>query len=266
MGITPTAWPPPEVGPGDGAAEDGTWRSPGYRSSWMRAGAAIALLAAAVGSDALGFVVDLQGLGLVDAAEAGTLSTADAAAFDGLNAGVGLVQLALYLASAVAVLAWLSRVVENVPPLTGRTPRRSPREAIGWWFVPFANFVVPYRIVSDAVRRLRTDGLDRTESLLLPWWALWLGGSLVGNVVVRLPTDTLDEIRTVFTLTALSDGANVVAGVLLVLIVRGVGRRSSLRARALGLDRDSRPAWPQAPPVRPAEPPPPSPDHPERRT
>ncbi|MFH0751050.1 MAG: DUF4328 domain-containing protein [Chloroflexota bacterium] len=260
MGTTPTAWLPPEVGRGDGAAADGTWRSPGYRSSRMRGMAAIALLAAAAGSNALGVAVEIQGLGLVDAAEAGTLKSAAANAFDSLRAGVGLVQVALYLASAVAVLAWLSRIVENVPPLTGRTPRRSPREAIGWWFVPFANFVVPYRIVSDAVRRLRTGGGDSTESLLLPWWTLWLAGSLVGNLVVRLPTDTLGDVRTVFILNALSAGATAVAGALLVLIVRGVERRSGVRARALGIGHDPRPAWPQAPPATPAGPTPPAPD------
>lgn len=242
--MDPTAWPPPEAG--SGTAEDGTWVSPGHRSSGLRARVAVVLLAVAVAADVVGTLLDLQGIGLVGAAEAGTLTEADAFAFDDLYVTVAYVQTALFLASAVGVLAWLSRVVENVPPLTGRTPRRSPRAAIGWWFVPFANYVVPYQITADAVRRLRVDRDDGTERLLLPWWIVWVAASLVGGVLWRLPSDTLDDLRLTFVLTAVGDAGNVVAGILLILIIRGTERRSDIRARLPGFGR-------------PAEPPPPSP-------
>ena len=240
-------WPPPEAGRA-GAAEDGTWVSPGYRSSWTRARFAIGLLAVAVAADAIGALLDLQGLGLVDAAEAGTLTEADAFAFDDLYSKVALAQVALYLISALGVLAWLSRVVENVPPLTGRTPRRGPRAAIGWWFVPFANYVVPYQITADAVRRLRVERDDGTERLLLPWWIVWVAASLVGGVLWRLPSDTLDDLRLTFALTAVSDAGNVVAGILLILVIRGTERRSVARARLPGFGRPAEP--PPAQPVR----------------
>lgn len=253
--MDPTAWPPPEVS--SGTADDGTWVSPGYRSSGLRARVAVVLLGVAVAADVVGTLLDLQGVGMVDAAEAGTLLEADAVDFDNLNATVAMVQLVLYVASAVGVLAWLSRVVENVPPLTGRTPRRSPRAAIGWWFVPFANYVVPYQITADAVRRLRVDRDDGTERLLLPWWIAWVAASLVGGVLWRLPSDTLDDLRLMFVLTAVSDGGNVIAGILLILIIRGTERRSDARARTLGLGRSAQTAWPQG--VRPPPPEPPSP-------
>jgi hypothetical protein len=245
MSTAPAPWPPPEMSGRGRPTDKGTWRSPGYRSSWLRARVAITLLAAAVVADAAGTLVDLQGLRLMGAADAGTLTEAEAIAFDDLNAMIALIQLALYLASAVGVLAWLSRVVENVPPLTGAMPRHSPRAAIGWWFVPFANYVVPYQIVADAVRRLRTNGGDRTERLLLPWWGLWLVASVLGSVLWRLPNDTIDDLRVRFTITAVSDGANVAAGILLILIVRAVERSSDTRAHTFGLGRSAQPAWPQ---------------------
>jgi hypothetical protein len=245
MSAAPAPWPPPEVSGKGRPTDEGTWRSPGYRSSWLRARVAITLLAAAVAADAAGTLLDLQGLSLMGAADAGTLTEAEAIAFDDLNSKVALIQLALYVASAVGVLAWLSRVVENVPPLTGAVPRRGPRAAIGWWFVPFANLVVPYQIVADAVRRLRTNDTDPTERLLVPWWGLWLVASVLGNVLWRLPNDTIDDLRVRFTITAVSDGANVAAGILLILIVRGVERSSHTRARTVGLGRSAQPAWPQ---------------------
>lgn len=246
MSATPTSWPPPPVRRSDGSGAEGTWVSPGYRPSGLRGTVAIALIGAAVAANAVGLLLALRGLGLLDAAEAGTLTDNAAIAFDDLNSKVGLLGLALYLASAVAFVAWLSRVVENLPPLTGHTPRRSPREAVGWWFVPFANWWVPYQIVADAVRRLRSNDGDRSVSLLAPWWAMWLVGIITGSVVGRLPTETIEALRAMFIVAVISDGATAVAGILLVLIVRAVERRSDARARALGLGPGAQPAWPQA--------------------
>jgi hypothetical protein len=203
----------------------------------------VAAVGATAIASAIAVLVDLYGVAIVAAAEEGTLTLDDATAFDNLGASVALVQLGLLLASAVAVLAWLSRVVENVPPLTGGTPRRSPREAIGWWFVPFANFVVPYQVASDAARRLRTED-GRAERFLLPWWATWLALSVLGGVLFRLPQETLDELRVGFVLTAVLDALYVASGVLLVLVVRAVEWRAAVRAHTFGVDRLPQPAWP----------------------
>lgn len=225
---------------------DGSWRSPGYRSSRVRGQVVVGLLAAAVGADAIATLLGVWGLGLIAAAEAGTLEEAQATAFDGSYALIGMLQVFLYLASAVAVLGWLSRVVENIPPLTGGTPRRSPREAIGWWFVPFANYVVPYQIVSEGLRRLHTGDADRTERLLVPWWLLWVAAIISGVLVLRMPRETIDQLRTELAATALSDAAYVIAGCLLIVIVRAFERRSAIRARALGLGEGPAAAWPRA--------------------
>lgn len=244
MADTTPAWPPPDVAGIRTGTDDGAWRSPGYRSSWLRGQITIGLLLSGAVLGLVATVLDWQGMQLMDAAAAGTLSEADAAAFDNTTALIGLIQLGIYVATVVGVLAWLSRVVENVPPLTGQTPRRSPREAIGWWFVPFANLVIPYRIVADSVRRLRVR--DRAgEQLLLPWWVMWLVGGWLGNVLWRLPTETIDEIRTMFAVTMLSDAAMALAAVLLVLIVRTIELGADARARGLGLGRSPVPAWPQ---------------------
>lgn len=238
----PGPWPPPAVRPGV-PLPGGTWASPGYRSSGRRGTAVAALLAATVAADVAGLALDVTGIGLMNAAEVGTLTDADAAVFDSLYGLVALLQLGLFLASAVAVLAWLSRVVENVPPLTGVTPARSPRGAIGWWFVPFANLVIPYQVVRDTLRQLRTSDA-RPEGLVLAWWLIWIVGNGVSNATLRLPQDTIDELRTVFVVTAAGEAFAIVAGALLIVIVRAVEQRSATRAAALGLDRMPQPAWP----------------------
>jgi hypothetical protein len=258
--MNPVAWPPPPVA--SDAGRDGTWRSPGYRSSATRGRAVVAAVGATVIASAVAVLVDLYGVVIVNGAEDGTLTVDDAYAFDALNGAVALVQLGLLFASAATVLAWLSRVVENVPPLTGSTPRRSPREAIGWWFVPFVSFVVPYQIASDAMRRLRT-GDEGAERLLRPWWATWVTLNIMGGIIFQLPQDTLEELRVGFVLTAVFDGLYVASGLLLMLIVRAIEWRTAVRVHTFGLDRLPQPAWPAfvtTPPVAaPPGPPPPEP-------
>jgi hypothetical protein len=240
------SWQHPEAAADAQGSEDGTWRSPGYRSSLTRARVAALLLLVGAVVDLIAALEGLRGIGLMDAAEAGTLTLSEAEAFDNSYATTGLAQLGLLAATAVAVLAWLSRVVENIPPLTGRTPRRGPRAAIGWWFVPIASLIVPYQIVADSARRLRLERSDGTERLLLPWWILWLVGGWLGNVLLRLPTETIDQLRTAYALQGLSDLISVAAAVLLVLVIRGMFSREQARAGIFGLGRSATPTWPMA--------------------
>jgi hypothetical protein len=235
-----SAWPQGAIAAQD-QSRDGTWRSPGYRPARTRSQVAIGFVVAAVLMDGLATLLGIQGIGLMSSAEAGTLAAGDAEAFDSLYAMVGLAQSLMYIASAIAVLRWLSRTVEIIPSLTGRTPRRSPREAIGWWFVPFANYVVPFQIVSDTLRRLRTGDPELADRLLVPWWVCWLVASWVGSLIFRLPRETIDELRQVFTVTALSDVANVVAGVCLIMIIRTAQRRSDARAATLAAEEQHAP-------------------------
>lgn len=240
-----SGWPPPEFSP---AKRDGRWRSPGYRSSWLRARVLLGILGLTIVASAIGVAQELSGLALLDRATLGLVTDAEATAFDEMAATTGLVQAALYYLTAFGLFGWLSRAVENVPPLTGFTPERSPREAIGWWFVPFASYVLPFTIVDDTITRLRTSPERGAERLVLPWWLLFIL-SLFGNVALivlsRQITD-LESARVVLTTRLAVDGLDVASGVLLVLVIRAIERRSDTRAAMLGLGRTGVPTWPLA--------------------
>ncbi len=238
-------WPPPEFGP---PKPDGTWRSPGYRASWVRGRFLLGILGVTIAATAISIVQGLAGYGILDAAAAGTFTEADGAAYDSMVAATGMAQSILFYLTGAALLAWLSRVVENIPPLTGYTPRRSPGEAIGWWFVPLASWVVPYQVVDDAIVRLRTSPSRGAERLLAPWWITFvlMSASTVVEVLASFRLDTLDSIRALFTVRVAGDVVWVAGGVLLFLIVRDMERRSKQRAAALGLGRSSVATWPAA--------------------
>ena len=88
-----------------------------------------------------------------------------------LLAFVGLL-IVSYLGAAISWLAWLSRVIDNVPALGGGRPRSSPRGAITAWFVPVVNLAKPYWILRDVHDRLAVPG--RRNAPLRAWWICWL--------------------------------------------------------------------------------------------
>ena len=231
--VTPAAAPPPAVlwaAPSAPAETSGPLR---FRSSRTRAMVAMAALAVAGVLD-LASVVHLTGFSqLADDVVSGAAGSVEANAFDATTATIGGLFAIALVVCGIAYLAWLSRAVENAPALGAGTPPHSPRGAIGWWFVPFANFVIPYRIVADLHDRLATAvDSDRARPLLLGWWLTWLGGNLIGYGTRFTGSDSIDQLKSAITITMVSDALNVVAAVLAILVIRRILGRETARAGA----------------------------------
>ena len=201
-----------------------------FRSARTRAKLTVALLAAITLVYVLTAFHHVSGFDLVSRADLGILTPGEVTVFDDVTQILAVAYLLAFLASAVAFLAWLSRSVDNVPPLTGQVPRSTPRWSIGWWFVPIANFVMPYLVVRDLLVRLRgTDG--GPIWVLLAWWVAWLGTTLASLVVasIRGP-NTLAELNTWFSVNLAADLAGATAAVLAIVVVRGIQTLADQRA------------------------------------
>ncbi len=44
-------------------------------------------------------------------------------------------------------LMWLFRTYKNLEPLGSENIRFTPGWSVGWWFIPFANLVMPFKAV-----------------------------------------------------------------------------------------------------------------------
>lgn len=234
------------VAPGEEAAG---WQSPGYRSARTRYRWAIGTLTVAVVILAFGVLIELRGFSIIDSAERGTLDQATANEWDSQTQGAALLYLVDFVASAIAFLAWLSRSVENVPPLGAGTLWVSPRWAIGWWFVPVANLFKPYQVVRDLLGQLRVPEHDGGSRVTLAWWICWIAGGLSTAIATRLVLvqvePSLDNLRTGVALQVLGDSVLAISGVLAILVVREIQKRSDLRALELGLQAPAA-RWPAA--------------------
>jgi Domain of unknown function (DUF4328) len=176
-------------------------------------------------------IQELRGLSLLDGSQ--PIGPADISQWELAVGKANELHLATLIAAAIALLAWLSRVVDDTPALGGGQPLATPRASIVWWFVPIASFVMPFRIVADTWRRLALDAAGMRVAILGAWWTLWLVGGIVDYAVLWLPAPTtLAGARLQIEVDALALGLQAVAGLLLVVIIREVERRAVARADA----------------------------------
>jgi hypothetical protein len=100
------------------------------------------------------------------------------------------------LAAIVLVIVWFYRARKNLDAFPGAGPTLSAGWAIGGWFVPFANFVIPCRVMANIAR----DSLwkHRTPALVGVWWTAWLvswlGDWILGRIDLRAYAELPGEL------------------------------------------------------------------------
>jgi hypothetical protein len=133
-------------------------------------------------------------------------------------------------------ITWFFRAAKNNEALGRTLPRFGPGWAIGAWFIPFANFVIPVLIAQDLWRgsdpsapRDDVHWRARPGSSLISWWWATLIVSRVSFFFGRGELDdenlTVDEIRSNVDAGALGNVLTVAAAVLAIMVVRRITER-----------------------------------------
>ena len=204
---------------------------PPYQPLAGRAAAATAVLGLLLVLDVAAVVSGYFEVQLLDRMIAGEdVSNAQLDANDTRVGMIGLGQGAMWVACAIAFISWMHRAYSNIDALPTAHRRYGTGWAIGGWFVPFLNFVRPKQIVNDIWRS------GRPASEPPPWLMLWWIGFLISGVLGRIAMPdlsadpTLEQLKTDSTNYMVSDGFDVVALVLAILVVRVTTRRQERAA------------------------------------
>lgn len=124
-----------------------------------------------------------------------SVSVTELAAAEGLTEGFARLAFWVGLAAGGLTIVWWYRAYQVVAAArpTGRT--WSARWAVGSWFIPFANMVIPKLVLNEIDRISRAaesgDADWRREPLtVLPhwWWFFWVGGLVLTLVGVGIST------------------------------------------------------------------------------
>jgi hypothetical protein len=156
---------------------------------------------------------------------------------------VGLTLL-LTLATIVVFIIWFHRAATNNEVLGRREPRYSPGWAIGSWFIPFANFVIPVLIAQDLWRGSdptavsERDGRRGKGSALVGWWwALFLISRLAtfgGTSSTTQSGSARDAARSLKTSDTAASGGMLVTVAAAVLAIAFVRKLSNRQAECFG--------------------------------
>jgi heme/copper-type cytochrome/quinol oxidase subunit 2 len=157
------------------------------------------------------------------------------------------VPLGILLVAAIVVwCVWQFRAQSNVRALGAANLRYSPGWAVGWWFVPFANIVMPYLTVRELWKASDPEGgsvgwqMGKTSPVLPFWWACWLGYAVLvsigSSILASADANGVASVDTRIAVTWWSIAgqvAYVVAAVLAILIVRQVEERQKTKQSRL---------------------------------
>lgn len=151
-----------------------------------------------------------------------------------LNSVAGGVQSVALLLCVIVYLCWFWRVRANAGVFAPQAQSMKPGWAIGGWFVPIVSLWYPRRITRDIWDASSPVGARRSYVLVNAWWTLWLL-SLLGD---RLGTvdygkaDAADQMHSGAYQSMISDGLDIAAGVLAILLVLRLTRMQNEKALA----------------------------------
>lgn len=202
-------------------------------SQWAKGLLMASLVLAAISSLACLFE-----LGSISPSTAGATASVGAAALL-LTGIVALVQIPVAIATGILFLAWIHRAHRNLPVLGGRGLRFTPGWAVGWFFVPFLNFVQPAQVMTEVwhgsdpgglERDLQPDGPSARNKLSAPslvtwWWLLYIVPNIVGYIGAQMAVSasaTAASLHTGIVLQVISEALDIPAVLVAIRVVSRV--------------------------------------------
>jgi len=158
--------------------------------------------------------------------------------------------------TVICWLIWQHRAQANVWAIPSPVkPDITPGWAVGWWFVPVANLVMPFLAVRELSRRSAdATGSQRSALILWTWWLCWVGAlviAAIGSVstlgaffsrfadaidastgAVEAIVVPMDAVRTGVQLLAFGYLVRAVAACLAYAVVTGIERDQTVIANA----------------------------------
>lgn len=165
---------------------------------------------------------------------------------------VALLEILIYLVTVVFFCVWLYRASDNLRAFNPWSrPDYSPGWAVGSFFIPFVNLVVPYRAVREVWQKSGTpDDLQLAEpgppARFPVWWLFWLLASFAARISMRVSFNESVDERTATMISIGAGALAIVAAVLAYLVVDAIDKRQEETSEKIKLGKFSGPPPPPA--------------------
>ena len=89
---------------------------------------------------------------------------------------------------AITFLMWVYRASNNLKAIGVEEQRFSPWGAVGWWFVPFANLVLPGKAVIEIWSKSSTKE-QVSQAIPLAWWFTFIISRVLFSILDLIPVE-----------------------------------------------------------------------------
>ncbi len=158
-----------------------------FESGYGRAMCAIVLLGLIAVSDFIGCWICLSRNEMLRAMESGIRpAQSDVEASDASFTTVAWVNSLVSIAAVVAFLKWKFRAYQNLPSLGTSNLKYSPYSAVDWYFVPIANLVMPYRVMTEISCESDPAQSGKSHKAASPLVSIWWGSFLLSIFITPI--------------------------------------------------------------------------------
>ncbi len=140
---------------------------------------------------------------------------------------IGIIQLAVFIVTAILILKWIYRANLNARQLGATDMEFTPGWSIGWYFIPIAFLWKPYQAMKEIWWASKSPAKWKGKStpyLLQWWWFFWIISHFLGQASFRLSlrAKELNELVYANVFTLLSDIWEIPLNLIILAIIARV--------------------------------------------
>ncbi len=187
-----------------------------YRDARGLAKIAIMMLALCGLSSVMLGVVNAVYYTVLDVPEA-TLDIDKATTVETAMLWVGIFMILVYIGSVITFCMWTNRAMKNTWAISQNSSLITPGWAVGWYFIPIALLWKPV----GAVQQMRDAVFGAGRGLsLAPWWTFWLLTSFTGRISMKMPTETIADLKASALFDTVTSPIDILSAVFAILMVK----------------------------------------------
>ena len=183
------------------------------------------MLVIGFGANLVGVWSDYQQINLIQ----GTVYEVDARLNDARPRTVSRMIAGVFVITSLLYLRWLRCLARNCVGLGAKGMRYSVGQSIGYYFVPFAHFFIPYRAMLE-ILKVSNDPTDwksyKEHSLVDGWWTLWIISQIAFAVAAKV-SKSANSIPALRTATWYDFGGGLVFALAHILLIALVAQLSN---------------------------------------
>jgi heme/copper-type cytochrome/quinol oxidase subunit 2 len=238
-----TAWEPRavEVPQGTPAPDVRASFKGNYRSSHTLAMWVVALISLSMVIGLVGILLWAGHLADIRGFQEGTTPLRHVQDSENTALGMDGIIIWVILIAGVLWLIWQHRAHANLRALGVGELKYSPGWAVGWWFIPFANVVMPFLTMRELWKANDPEAgsIDWVARRATPILGLWWAGRLVTQILFQIGIAFDNNLRSIADLKAESwlfiagNISLIVWGVLAILLVRSIDSRQEQKHKRM---------------------------------